>query len=173
LSWDDDGRHNGDSGKWARPTTSASGSRKSRDLIHLLLRHLFFSLDGPDGTSVEPIGLGRDHRFGNELPSVALVDACLTIGIDLTLIYDTGNINTLQRVEHGCHTLLCDVMCIGTLVELEQMSELVDVSILAAKGLIKAFDVTFLMVRQLVGVGMLWYESGSPGPDKQWKVTGV
>ena len=30
-----------------------------------------------------------------------------------------GNINALQSVEHGCHNLLCDVICIGTLVELE------------------------------------------------------
>ena len=60
------------------------------------------SLGGPDGTSVVPIGLGSGHRFGNELTAVALVDSCLAIGIDLTLIYDTGNINTLQRVEYGC-----------------------------------------------------------------------
>ena len=35
------------------------------------------------------------------------------------------------------------------------MSELVDGSILVANGLIIAFDVTFLMVRQLVDVGIL------------------
>ena len=50
------------------------------------------------------------------------------------------------------------------------MSKLVHVRILVTDVLIKAFDVTFLMVRQLVGVGILWYESGSFGPDKQWKV---
>ena len=99
------------------PPTGRGGTNRDRN--HLLLRRLFFSLGGPGGTSVTSIGLGCGHRFGNELPAVALVDACLTIGIDLTLIYDTGNINTLQRVEHGCHSLLRDVICIGTLVELE------------------------------------------------------
>ncbi len=86
-----------------------------------------------------------------------LADACLAIGIDLTLICDVDNINVLQRVEHGFHSLLSVVICIGTLVELEQMSrsELVDGGILVTNGLIKAFDVTFLMVQQLVVVGMM------------------
>ena len=74
-----------------------------------------------------------------------------------------GNINALQRVEHGCHSLLCVVICIGTLVELEQMSKFVDGSILVVNDLIETFDVTFLMVRQLVGVGMLRCEPENPG----------
>ena len=56
-----------------------------------------------------------------------------------------------------------DVICIGTLVDLEQMSKLVNGSILVVNGLIKSFDVTFLMVGQLVGVGMLRYESVTQG----------
>ncbi len=85
-SWDDDSCHNGDSCWWARPTTSASGARRSSGRNPLLMRHLLFSLGGPDGTSVAPIGLGCDHRLGNELPVVALVDACLVINIDLALV---------------------------------------------------------------------------------------
>ena len=69
-----------------RPTTPASGARRSSGRSHLLLRRLLFSLGGPDDTSVAPIGLGRDRRLGNELSAVALVDACLTISIDLTLV---------------------------------------------------------------------------------------
>ena len=84
-----------------------------------------------------------------------------------------GNIDALQSVEHGCHNLLCGVICIGTLVELEQMSKLVDGIILVANGLIKAFDVAFLMVRQLVGVGMLHCEPESPGGVTQWIVAGA
>ncbi len=52
------------------------------------------------------------------------------------------------------------------------MSKLVDGGILVVNGLIKEFDVVFLMVRQLVGVGMLRCESVSPGSVKQWKVAG-
>ena len=92
--------------------------------------------------------------------------------VEHALALIVGNIDALQSVEHGCHSLLRGVICIGTLVELEQMSKLVDDSILVTNDLIKAFDVAFLMVRQLVGVGMLRCESVSPGSVKQWKVTG-
>ena len=64
-----------------------------------------------------------------------------------------------ESVEHGYHILLRGVICIGTLVELKQMSNLVNGGILVANGLIKAFDVAFLMVRQLVVFGMLCCES--------------
>jgi hypothetical protein len=53
------------------------------------------------------------------------------------------------------------------------MSELVDGSILVTNGLIKSFDVTFLMVRQLVVVGMLRCEPESPDRVKEWIVSGV
>ena len=159
-SWDDGSCHDGDSCWWTRPTTPASGAWRSSGHSHLLLRRHFRR----DDTSVAPIGLGRDRRLGNELPAVALVDTCLTINIDLSLVVVVdsrtclhpiirgvvcvselavelklcrgilpllsvivqhvfalivGNINALQSVEHGCHNLLCGVICIGTLVELE------------------------------------------------------
>ncbi len=47
---------------------------------------MLFSFGGPGRTTVAPIGLGRDHRLGNELPTVALLDACLTISIDLAFV---------------------------------------------------------------------------------------
>ncbi len=50
------------------------------------MRRLCFSLGGPDGTSVTTIGLGRGRRLANEMSVVALVDACLTVSIDLTLV---------------------------------------------------------------------------------------
>ena len=96
----------------------------------------------------------------------------LVVVVEHALAMIVGNIDTLQIVEHRCHSLLRGVLCIGTLVELEQMSKLVDDSILVVNGLIKAFDVAFLMVRQLVGVGMLRCEPVSPGSVKQWKVDG-
>jgi hypothetical protein len=83
-----------------------------------------------------------------------------------------GNIDALQSVEHGCHSLLCGVTCIGTLVDLEQMSKLVHGSILVVNDLIKAFEVTFLMVRQLVVVDMLRCDPESPGRVTQWIVAG-
>ena len=52
------------------------------------------------------------------------------------------------------------------------MSEIVDGIILVANGLIKSFDVTFLMVRQLVVVDMLRCEPESLGEVNQWIVTG-
>ena len=179
---------------------------------------MLFSLRGPCRTSVAPIGLGRGHRLGNELPTVALVDACLAINIHLTLVVVVdsrvclhsiirgvvcaselavevklrrgmlpflavivqhafalivGNINSLQNVEHGCRGLLRVVICIGALVELEQMSKLVvHDRILVVNDLVKAFDVTFLMVRQLVGVGMMLYKPESPGLVTEWIVAG-
>ncbi len=96
----------------------------------------------------------------------------LTVVLEHAFALIVGNIDVLQRVEHGCHILLRGVIRIGTLVELEQMSELVDGSILVTDGLVKTFDVTFLMVRQLVGVGMLLCESESPGLVTEWIVTG-
>ena len=155
------------------------------------MRRLLFRFDGPVGTSVAPIGLGRVHRLGNELPAVALVDSCLVIRIDLALVVVVDarvclhaiilgvvcaselavelklrrgmlpllvvivqhafalivvNINALQSVEHGCHSLFRGVICIGTLVDLEQMSKLVDDSILVANGLVTTFDVSRLSV---------------------------
>ncbi len=53
------------------------------------------------------------------------------------------------------------------------MSKLVHGSILVVDGLIKAFDVTFLMVRQFVVVGILRCEPESPGRVTQWIVSGV
>ena len=162
-SWDDDGCHDGDSCWWVRPTTSSNGTRRSRGRSHLLVRHLLFRFSGPDRTTVTSIGLGRDHRLGNELSAVALVDSCLVIGIDLSLLVVVDsrsclhpiirgvvcerelavelklrrgilpllpvvvehalalivdNIDALQSVKYGCHSLLCGVNCIGTLVEL-------------------------------------------------------
>ena len=214
-SWDDGSCPNGDSCWWASPTTSNRETRRNSDRSHLLMRHLLFSLGGPGGTSVAPVGLGRDHRLGNELPAVELVDVCLTISIDLALlvVVDTrgflhaiirgvvctsklvvdlklrrgmlpllvvivehafalivGNIDALQRVKHGCHNLLCDFICIGTLVDLEQMSKLAHGSILVTDDLVKAFDVTFLMVRHLVGVDLLLYEPESPDLVTEWIV---
>ena len=96
----------------------------------------------------------------------------LPVVVEHSLALIVGNINTLQSVDHRCHSLLRDVLCIGTLVELEQMSKLVDGSILLVNVLIKAFDVTFLMVRQLVVVGMLVCEPESPGLVTEWIVTG-
>ena len=52
------------------------------------------------------------------------------------------------------------------------MSKLVHGSILVTDDLVKAFDVTFLMVRQLVVVGMLVCEPESPGLVTEWIVTG-
>ena len=51
------------------------------------------------------------------------------------------------------------------------MSKLVDGSILVTNGLIKAFDVAFLMVQQLVCVGMLHYDPETPGVVCQWIVS--
>ena len=51
------------------------------------------------------------------------------------------------------------------------MSEIVDGIILVANGLIKSFDVTFLMVRQLVVVGILCCEPESPDRVKEWLVS--
>ncbi len=42
----------------------------------------------------------------------------------------------------------------------------------SSDGLVKAFDVTFLMVRQLVGVVMLLCKPESPGLVTEWIVTG-
>ena len=47
---------------------------------------------------------------------------------------------------YDCHSLFRGVICIGTLVELEEMSKLVDDSILVEDDLVEKFDVTFLMV---------------------------
>ena len=47
---------------------------------------------------------------------------------------------------YDCHNLFRGVICIGTLVELEEMSKLVDDSILVEDDLVEKFDVTFLMV---------------------------
>ena len=79
----------------------------------MLLRRLLFSFGGPDRTSVAPIGLGRDHRFGNELPTVALVDACLTISIDLALV-------VVVDTRAWRHAIICGVVCASELaVELK------------------------------------------------------
>jgi hypothetical protein len=75
--------------------------------------------------------------------------------VEHTLALIVGNINALQSVEHRCHSLWRGVICIGTLVEIEKMSKLVDCNILVTDGLVEGFDVTFLMVRQLVGIDML------------------
>ena len=52
------------------------------------------------------------------------------------------------------------------------MSKLVHVSILVVDDLVEAFDVTFLVFRQLVGVGILLYESETPGLVTEWIVVG-
>ena len=70
----------------------------------------------------------------------------LAVVVEHALALIVGNIDALQSVEHGCHSLLRGVIRIGTLVELEQMSKLVDDSILVEDDLVEKFDVTFLMV---------------------------
>ena len=100
-SWDDGNCHDGDRYRWSRPTTPASGTRRSRDRSHLLMRRLLFSFGGPDRTSVAPIGLGRGHRLGNELPAVALVDTCLVIIIDLSLVVVVDARTCLQAIIRG------------------------------------------------------------------------
>ena len=62
------------------------GAQRSRGRNHLLLRRLLSSLGGPGSTTVTLVGLGRGSRLGNELHAVALVGACLTVGIDLTSV---------------------------------------------------------------------------------------
>ena len=52
------------------------------------------------------------------------------------------------------------------------MSKLVDGSILVVNDLVKTFDVVFLMVRQLVVVGMLFWSPESPGLVTEWIVAG-
>ena len=81
-----------------------------------------------------------------------------------------GNIDALQSVEYGCHSG-SGLICIGTLVELVKMSKVVHDNILVTDVLVEAFDVTLLMVRQLVVVGMLRCESKTPGVVCQWIVT--
>ena len=61
-------------------------ARRSSGRSHLLMRHLLFLLVGPTDTSFSPVGLGRVHRLRNELSAVALVDACLTVRIDLSFV---------------------------------------------------------------------------------------
>ena len=39
-------------------------------------------------------------------------------------------------------------------------------------GLVERFDVTFLMFRQIVGVGILIFDLETPGLVTQWIVTG-
>ena len=46
----------------------------------------------------------------------------LTVVVEYALALIVGNINAMQSVEHSCHSLLCDVICIGTLVELDQIT---------------------------------------------------
>ncbi len=70
----------------------------------------------------------------------------LSIVVEHTLTLIVDNMNAPQSVEHDCHSLFRGVICIGTLVELEEMSKLVDDSILVADDLVEKFDVTFLMV---------------------------
>ena len=53
------------------------------------------------------------------------------------------------------------------------MSKLVHGSILVEDDLVEAFDVTFLMVRQLVGVVMVRCDPESPGRVTQWIVAGA
>ena len=53
------------------------------------------------------------------------------------------------------------------------MSEIVDGIILVVNGLIKSFDVTFLMVRKPVDVGILRCESERPDEVCQWIVVGT
>ena len=72
-----------------------------------------FSLHEPVGNSVTPIGLGCGRRLGNELFSVALVDACLTISIDLALV-------VVVDTRAWRHAIICGVVCASELaVELK------------------------------------------------------
>ncbi len=100
------------------------------------MRILLFSFGEPGRTTVTSIGLGRVRRFGNELTTVTLVVVWVSelavelklrrsvlpffvIIVEHTLALIVGNIDALQSVENGCHSVLRDVICIGTLVELE------------------------------------------------------
>ena len=79
-----------------------------------------------------------------------------------------GNVDTLQHVENGCHGLLSGIICVATLVKFEQLFQLLIGSILVTDGLVESFDVTFLMFRQLVGIGILLCDPETPGLVTQW-----
>ena len=74
--------------------------------------------------------------------------------------------------ENGCHGLLIDLIYIATLVMLEQLFKLLNYIILVTDGLVETFDVTFLMFRHLVGVGILLSDLETPGIVTQWIVAG-
>ena len=97
-----------DSCGWARPTTPTSGAWRSSGRSHLLLRRLLFLLSGPGSTSVAPVGLGRGRRLRNELPAVALVDACLAVSIDLALVVIVDARTCLHAVVGG---VVCASKC--------------------------------------------------------------
>jgi hypothetical protein len=88
------------------PSISASAFRAggSRGRSHLLVRHLLFGLVNPGSAAFTPVGLVRDSRLGNELSSIALVDTCFTVGVDLELVVvvDAGTSN---------HAFVVGVVC--------------------------------------------------------------
>ncbi len=98
------------------------------------MRCLLFSLGGPDDLVLVVVVDVRAYRHdiirGVVCTSELVVELKLRRGILplLAVVVEhvfaliVGNINTLQSVDHSCHSLLRGIICIGTLVELEQMS---------------------------------------------------
>ena len=57
-------------------------------------------------------------------------------------------------------------------MKFEQLFKFLNVSILVTDGLVEGFDVTLLMFRQLVVVGILICDPETPGLVTKWIVAG-
>jgi hypothetical protein len=47
---------------------------------------MLFELHDPGSAALAPVGLGHSHRLGDKLSTIALVDTCFTVSIDLALV---------------------------------------------------------------------------------------
>ena len=113
-----------------------------------------------------------ESKFAVEVKLCRGVLPLLTIIVEHTLGLIVRNVDSLQSAENGCHGLLIDLIYIATLVMLEQLFKLLNYIILVTDGLVETFDVTFLMFRHLVGVGILLSDLETPGIVTQWIVAG-
>ena len=103
------------------------------------------------------------RKFAVELKLRRGVFPFLDIIVEHTLGLIIDNEDALQGVERCGQGRLNDLICIF---------QLVDVSTLVTGCLVESFDVTFLMLRQVGGIGMVLCESETPGLVTQWKDAG-
>ena len=116
-------------------------------------------------------GVVCESKFAVDFDLRRCVFPLLVIIVEHTLGLIVDNVDALPSVENGCHDRVSGFICIATLVKFKQLFKLLNDSILVTDGLVEGFDVIFLVIRQLVVVGIQLFDPETPGLVTQWIVS--